>query len=86
MTVQGQFGPNHYSKMGVCVRVRFRVRFRVSVSVRVRVRVKVRVRVIRFIQVKSGSHCYGHAAATTSHPYFGIVVWSKSTLGAIAVP
>ena len=47
--------------------------------------VRVRVRVIRFIQLKSGSRCYGHAAATISHPYFGIVVWSKLTLGAIVV-
>ena len=47
------------------------------------VMVRVRVRVISFIQVKSGSHWYGHAAATTSHPYFGIMVWSKSTVGAI---
>ena len=44
------------------------------VSVNVMVRVGVRVRVIRFIQVKSGSHCDDHAAATTSHPYFGTMV------------
>ena len=45
----------------------------VLVSTQVRVRVMVRVRVIHFIQVKSGSHCYGHAAGTTFHPYFGII-------------
>ena len=42
----------------VCVWVRFRVMFRVRVTVMVR----VRVRIIRFIQVKSGSHCYGHTS------------------------
>ena len=61
-----------------------RVRVGVRVRVWVRVRVRVRVRVIRFIQDKSCSHCYGHAAATTSHPYFVIVVRSKSTAGAIS--
>ena len=55
--------------MGMYVWVRFRERFKVSV----RVMVRIRVRIIRFIQVKSGSHCYSNAAATTSHPYFGIV-------------
>ena len=67
-----------------CV-VRLRVSFNFRVSVKVRVMVRVRVRVIRFIQLKSGSRCYGLAAATISHPYFGIVVWSKLTLGAIVV-
>ena len=62
------------------VRVRFRVRVRLKVRVRVRVRFRVKIRVICVIQVNSGSHCYGNAAATTSHPYFGIVVWSKSTI------
>ena len=42
------------------------------------------IRVLRFIQVKSSSHYYGHAVAITSHPYFGIVVWFKSTVGAIS--
>ena len=84
--VHGRFGPNHYSKIGVGVWVMFRVRVRFRVSVRVRVRVRVRVSVIRFIRIKSGSHCYGHAAVTTSHPYFGIMIWSKSTVGAIVVP
>ena len=63
--------------------VKFRVRVRFRVSVRVRVRFRVRVRVVRFIRVKSGCHCYGHAAATTTHPYFGIMVWSNSTVGSI---
>ena len=51
---------------------RFKVKVRFVVSVWVGVRFRVRVRVIRFIvlQVKSGSHCFGHAAVTTSHPYF----------------
>jgi hypothetical protein len=74
-----------YSKNGVCIWVRLRVSFNFRVSVRVRVMGRVRVRVIRFIQLKSGSRCYGHAAATISHPYFGIVVWSKLTIGAIVV-
>ena len=43
----------------------------------------VRFRVIRVIQLKLGSHCYGLAAATTSHPYFGIMVRSKSTVGVL---
>ena len=81
LTVHGRFGSNHYSKMAVWVWVR--VRFRVSV--RIRIKVMVRVRVIRFIQVNSCTHCHGHAAATTSHSYFGILVWSKSTVGAIVV-
>ena len=78
-------GPNHYSKMRVRIWVTFKVRvsFRVSVRVSVRVRARVRVRVIRYIQVKSGSHCYGPAAVTTSYIYFGIMIWSKSTVGAI---
>ena len=75
---------------------KWRVLARFRVNVRVRVTIRVRVGVIRFKQVqfnsiqfiskhttlKSGSNCYGHAAATTSHPYFGIIVWFKLSVGA----
>ena len=64
--MHGRFGLNHYSKMGCD--------FGLGLVSGLESGFGGRVRIIRFIQVKSGSHCIGHAAVSSSHPYFGIVV------------
>ena len=74
LTVHGRFRPNHYSKMGCEFGFGLGVG---SVQGQCQGQNQGQGQGNTFyqgLQVKSG-----HAAATTSHPYFGVMVWPKST-------